>query len=291
MSLSSPRSVFGVHSVSPYSRADGLFYGIIKCLQSSSIALSGELIDLFAGSNKYQWASEEGKINAEMTLKVSQMEDFMYTLFLGVAPTATTGETTGNVSTLTNKKGSSVVSSVGLASVAATAADEADLKFGKYIIKALDATHIEVYVSSDADFKRGNSGSYINDALKILSSTVVSTGGAIVLAAYGLTITGGAGTIGMTAGDTATFYVRPINSKASVATVGGAGNTFPEFGAIIMAQKQGSDQLYEIEAFRVKASGMPQGFESFKWSEPEVKAKLLYDSAQDGVFNMRSVIV
>ena len=33
MALTAPRNIFGVHSVSPYSRTDGLFYGIIKVLK------------------------------------------------------------------------------------------------------------------------------------------------------------------------------------------------------------------------------------------------------------------
>ena len=70
MALSNPRIVFGVHSVSPYSRTTGEFYGILKVLGGSSLSLSGELLKLNGGSRKYPWAVEDGLITAEMTLKV-----------------------------------------------------------------------------------------------------------------------------------------------------------------------------------------------------------------------------
>jgi hypothetical protein len=264
----------------------------MKVLAGSSLKLDAKLVELRGGSQKYPWASEDGDITSDMSLKVRQIDDFMFTLFLGAAPTANAAETTGNVSTLTNKKGTSVLqATTGIASVSALSGSEADMKFSKYVVVAVSATTVDVYAYTDADFGRGTNGSYSTDLLKIAAAQTITTGGAATnITGYGIKFTGGSGTIGMTTGDSATFSVRPPNSGNSVVTVGAvADEIFPEFGAIIMAQKRGNQELFEIDAFRCKASGMPIDFNMGAWHETEVKAQLLYDSTLDGLFGMRAI--
>jgi hypothetical protein len=245
---------------------------------------------LYGGSNKYPFASEDGEISAEMSLKVGQMEDFMFELFLGKAPSANSVEASGNVSTLTNKYGSSMVAATGLLGTI-TVLSAANLKFGKYVIKATGSAAFDVFHSSDIDHARGTDASYSADDLKVAAVTGVATGVGSDVTSLGLTFTGGASATAFVTGDTATFEVRPINTKSATARIGAAADVFPEFGAIIMAQKRSSDELFEVDAFRCKASGMPIQFEHFTWNKPEVKAKLLYDSAKDGVFDIRSVVI
>lgn len=292
MGLSAPRAFFGVHSFTPYSRTNGLFYGTIKVLKGSSLALSAEMSDLNGGSSKYPWAVEEGMISAEMSLKFGQFEDFLFELFLGNAPTPVVAEATGNASALTNKKGTSAKSAtIGIASVAAKTGSEADMKFGKYVVKVVSATTIDVYFSSDLDIGRGANGAMQNDALKITATplTVVSATG-VDVPNFGITLMGGSGTIGMTVGDTATFSVRPINSGGMSVDVGGVTDQlFPEFGAIVMAAKRGNQEMLEIDLYRCKAAGMPINLEQNAWSESEVKVKCLYDNDLDKVFTMRHI--
>lgn len=291
MSLSAPRVIFGVHSVTPYKRADGLPYGILKVLGGSSLSLAGELIGLNGGSSKYEWAVEDGRITAEMSLKVKEYPDFLFELFLGKAPTANSAEASGNASTLTNKKGSSVmVGTTGIASVGVKSGSEADLKFGKYVVKAVSSTTVDVYFSSDADINRGTDGEYQNDALKITASALtITTSSAVTIPNFGLELTGGSGTIGMTTNDTATFEVRPINDKSMTVTIGATTDEFPEFGAIVMAQKRGNQEMFEIDCLRCKGIGMPLGFEEVAYSEAEIKIKAFYDSTQNAVFKLRHV--
>jgi hypothetical protein len=289
MTLSTPRSVYGIHSFSPYKRSDHTFYGILKVLESSSLSLSGAQVDLYGGSNKYAWASETGQVNAELTLKMGQIEDFMFELFLGKAPTPTSAETTGVVSAVANVKGTSIVAATGILSTITILSSGASLKFGKYTLVATGAAALDVYASTDIDFARGTAGSYSSDTLKVGSLTAISTGATKDLTAFGIEVTGGASATAFVTGDTAEFSVRPVNVKTSIVKIGGAADTFPEFGAIVMAQHRGSDELVELEAFRCKAAGFPIGFDSFKWAIPEVKAKLLYDSTQDAIFQYRYV--
>jgi hypothetical protein len=290
MALSTPRSLFGVHSVTPYSRENGTFYGTIKVLKGSSLSLTGEQVELTGGSSKYPWAVEESTITAELSLKVAQFEDFLFELFLGKAPTSLAAEATGNVSALVNKKGSSVMqASTGIASASAAAGSEADLKFGKYVIKAVSASTVDVYFSSDADMGRGTNGSYINDSLKITSAPLSITSSAVLIPSFGIELTGGAGTIALVVGDTATFEVRPANNGGMTVRVGSSSDSsFPEFGAIVMGSKRGNE-LVEVDCFRCKGAGMPLNFEQNAFAEAEVKVKVLYDNDKDGVFDVRYI--
>lgn len=292
MALSNPRVIYGVHSFTPYSRTDGLFYGTVKVVKGSSLSLEGELQELMGGSSKFPWAVEDGAIKAEMSLKFAEYPDFLFTLFLGKAPTDNAAETTGYVSTLTNKKGTSLMkATTGIASVAVVTGSEADLKFGRYVVKAVSATTVDVYMGGDIDIARGTNGTMQNDLLKVTATPLtVTTAGNVNVPNFGLKFVGGSGTIGMTTGDTATFEVRPINDGSTTVRVGSsADQTFPEFGAIVHAQKRGNQEIIEIDCFRCKGAGMPLGFEPNAFSEAEVKVKVFYDSEKDGIFDFTHI--
>lgn len=289
MGLSQPRAVFGVHSVSPYNPLTGEFYGILKVLGGSSLSLTGELIKLMGGSQKYAWDIEEGNTTAELTLKIREYPDFLFELFLGKAPTAVnTPDTDGVVSTLTNKKGSSVVHADGIASVAAIpSTGAANLKFGRYLAKVASATTIDIYCASDIDFNRGTDETFEDDSLKVHAGATITQGGNTDIASLGLRFVGGAGTIGMTVGDTATFEVLPPFTKSMSVRVGGASDTFPAFGAVILGKQKNDGQMFEMDAFQCKASGMPIGFEANAYSETEIKAELFIDTTKNGIFDVR----
>lgn len=296
MSLSDPRSLFGVHSVSPYRRSDGTFYGELRVLENSTIGLTSETIKLLGGSNKFSWNSEIGAMESTMVLNFSEYPDFVFELFLGNAPTANSAEALGNVTTLTDKLGTVVDATTGIASIDIITSSETDLKFGKYVVKVISGTTVDIYFSSDADIGRGTSGEYQTDDLKITASalTVPGTGGTVAIPSFGLELTGGSGTVDLESagaiGDTATFEVRPPNSESMDFVVGQtADQNFPEFGAIVMASKQSSGEMWEIDALKCKAAGMPLGFTRNAYSPAEVTVDLLYCSATDAVFKGRHI--
>lgn len=291
MALGSPRNLFGIHSVAPYSKTDGTPYGILKVLGSSSLALSADLVKLTGGSNRYPWAVEDGLVSAEVSLKVKEFPDFLFTLFLGKAPTANSAETSGNVSTITDLYGTSTVdASTGIASVSAIATTgPANLKFGRYLVKVVTSTTVDVYCLSDVDFLRGTDAEYTGDALKTHASQTITSGADTNLTTLGVKLTGGSGTIGMTVGDTATFEVRPINTASITARIGVSGDTNPEFGMVCVTQKRGNGQMFEVDLFRCKGAGLPLGFDEFKWAEADIKVEALYDSTKNGVFDIRHV--
>ena len=295
MALSNPRSIFGVHSFSPYNINTGEFYGTVKVLDSSSLSLSGVTIDLNGGSSKYPWAVEDGLITSELSLSFSQYEDFLFEIFMGKSPTANAAEASGSITTLVDKSGVVVNATTGIASIGLKSGSAADLKFAKYVVKVVSGTTVDVYMSSDADITRGADGEMQNDLLKITVSplTVADAGGATEVPGFGIEILGGSGTVDLetagAVGDTAIFSVRPPNSKSMDVVIGGTSDIVPEFGAIIMAQSRGNGEMFEVDCYRCKGIGLPIGFTKQEWSTAEITAKVFYDSTRNGVFSLRHI--
>lgn len=290
MALSNPVTVFGVHSVAPYNKADGIPYGIVRVLGGSTFELSGETIELRGGSQRFPYAVEDGDISANLNLTVKEYPDFLFEVFLGKAPTAKAADNDGELTTATNVKGLSVIdASDGISGVSATSSEEDDLKFGKYIIEATGSDTVTVKCLTNIDFQRGADATYENDDLEIIASDITVSSGANTISGFGITLTG-VGTPAFTTGDTAEFYVYPIHTGGFEVTIGGATDTFSEFGAVVMASKGGDGRLFEIDIFRLKGSGLPIGFEEKAFSESSITAVAFYDSTKDGICQIRTVL-
>lgn len=288
MGLSDPRSYFGVHEFTPLRRTNGLPYGTIRALGEGSINVTGELVKLNAGSNKYPWHIEPGLNTAEVALTIREFSDFVYELFLGATTVASAAESGGGVTALANKLNASVFdASTGIASVGVKSGSETDLKFTKYTVICVTSTTIDVYAGSDLDFARGTDKVFEDDTLKITASpiTIVASTAAEV-PGFGVELTGGSGTIGMTVGDTATFEVRPINTGSSLITVGALTDVVPEFEALVYTQKR-NNLMTEFNIFRMLGTGLPQQAAEQSWSEASVTAEAFFDSAKGGVYALR----
>jgi hypothetical protein len=284
MALSNPRAIFGVHQTTFYNRTTGLPYGTIKAQKSSSLSLSGELVKLTGGSNKYPWAVEDGLITAELSLKVSEYPAFMFELMLGKAPTETSSDTAGSVANFVDKNGASIKdASNGISAISVIpTTGAANLKFGHYVIKAVSSTTVDIYMSTDIQHARGTDVSYQNDLLKVTASPITIAAGTNDAADLGLRLTG-VGTPAFTTGDTAEFQVIPPHSGAMEVSLGGASDISPEFGAIVYAQKRSDGSMTCVDLYRCRGIGLPLGFEQGAFSESEIKAEALYDSEKDAI--------
>jgi hypothetical protein len=289
MALTNPRVLFGVHSVTPYNRTTGDYYGELRVLGGSVLSISGELIKLNGGSQLYPWAIEEGATTAALALKVKEYPDFLFELFLGLAPTAAGAAASGTVDGFVNVSGTSIFdATTGIATVTATTVG--DLKFGKYLIKYVSATTVDVYHSSDVDIKAGTDGEMQNDLLKITASALtVTTGAPVAVPNYGISLTGGSGTINFSATDTAEVWVLPASTKDMSVVVGATGDIKPEFGCLVVGQKRSNNEMYMIDLYRCRGTGLPLGAEEKAFSEAEIAVEAFYDSVKDGVFRMRHV--
>lgn len=290
MALSNPRVFYGIHSVTPYSISTGEYYGMLRVLKGSTFTLSGDIVELRGGSSRFPWAAEDGNITADLQINCSEYPNFLFELFLGKTPTSVPAEASGNCSTLTNKYGTSLVSATtGIATATVRSASKADLKFGKYVVKAVDATTVDVYSSSNIDFVRGTDKDFQTDLLKITASPLTITAStAVEVTGFGIDLTGGSGTIALVAGDTATFEVRPVSTGTSMtATIGSLSDIFPSFGAILYTAQRGIGEMFEIDVFKVKSIGLALGAQEKNYSEYSVTGKASYDSNRGGVFSIR----
>lgn len=288
MSLSNPRPIFGIHSVSLYNTATREPYGIVKVAKGASIQLAGDTIELTGGSFRYPWAIEDGLISTEISMSFAEYPDFLYQVLLGKAVSKNTSDTTGNIGTVTNINGSSIINATnGIGAVSLTSGDSSDLKFGKYVIKAKTANTFDVYCLSDIDFARGNATEYLDDALRIINDGDVSAGDHVD-ANTGLTFEQ-EGIPAFETGDTAYFEVRPINTSNIVVSVGAPTDVFPEFGLVAYAQQRGSGSMFEIDMYRCKAIGMPISMTPQEFSEAEVTIKAFYDANRNGIMQIRSI--
>ena len=292
MALSNPRIFYGIHSVTPYSISTGEYYGMMRVLKGSTFTLSGDVVELRGGSNRFPWAAEDGNISAELNLNCSEYPDFLFEIFMGKALSTVAAEANGNCSAIANKKGTSIVATTGLASAAVKVASKAELKFGKYVVKATDATHVDVYASTNIDFNRGTDEVFESDLLKITAAPLeITTGTATEVTNFGIDLTGGSGTIGMVAGDTATFEVRPITTGSNrTGTFGGLSDVFPSFGALLYSAQRGNGEMLEIDVFSVKSIGLSLGAQEKAFSEFTVTGKASYDSTRSGVFSIRHLV-
>lgn len=288
----SARNVFGIHSFTPYNRTTHVPYGILKVIGGANLELTGETEDLFGGASKFAYASEQTQISASATLNVKSFPDFLMELFLGGSTTAISAAANGEVANFTNHVGSSVSdATTGIASVGITSGDEADAKFGRYVVKVESGgTDVSVYLLTDVDFNRGTAGAFSSDALLIASAvTIPDSGGTIALADYGITFTGGSGTVAMTEDDVAYFDVRPAHSGGSEIVIGSETASFPAFGAFFVAQKRSNGEIFQIQAFNCVGSGMPMPLQEKAWMISDLTMKLLRDETLDRVMKITSL--
>jgi hypothetical protein len=273
MSLrSEKRTIFGIHSMTLY-RESGEFFGTVECLEGSNLSLSGETIELTGGSSKYPFAVADGMISAEVSFTPSEYPDFLFEVLMGRKVTPIDGDLR-RISPLVPGSENSSISEENLEVVEG---EKENLKFGKYVIKALSNNRFKVFVSTHVDFGRGQIGHFKNDSLEIDLSS----------GAFGLSISLKQGR-SLTEGDLGFFEVIPDQSQGMEVTIGGMSDVYPEFGAIVMAEKQGG-KLFEIDVFRLKAVGLPIGLTKKSFANSEITAKAMFSSKRGGIAKIRAI--
>jgi hypothetical protein len=261
----------------------------MRVLQGSTFNLEGSDVELFGGSNNFSWAVEQGDINASFEFSVSEYPNWLFEVFGGKAPTVGTAEASGNITTLTNKSGSSMVGAAGLLGTI-TASTPANLKFGKYVVQATAADAFKVYGLSDVDFGRGAALDFTNDTMELAEFTsVVGSGSTHVVAGLGITFTTGASAAAFVSGDTAIFEIRPVNTFNRSVKIGGISDTFPEFSAVLYLQKRASGAVIQCDVYKLKASGLSIGAERKAFSQNDYTALASYDSQENAVFEFKEV--
>lgn len=276
MGYSNPIQTFGVHQATIEDRTTRDRSQLVILGEVSS-ELSQELVDNYGGSNPFPWASAPGVAEGSLSITVKQYDANVLKYFAPYIASAFTENTSGDVAGFTGNlvdiSGTSVVdATTGIASIAPTGGQSP--VFGDYIIKAVSATTVDVYLDNSLDGVE-----YQNDALKINATpiTIPGTSGTVAIPNTNITITGGSGAIAMTIGHMARFNARPINTYNYEFLIAKTGSSFKEFGITIFAEKIGSGYR-ALHLPRVIANGVPINFPEKEWSTFEATLKILYDS-------------
>lgn len=161
-------------------------------------------------------------------------------------------------------------------------ADAANLKYGQYTATAKTASTLTVYMTTDITRNEGEDVTVI-DSLLIADDVAVTTGviTSTGLSDYGFGMTGGSGTIGMTVGDSFTFFVRPAQAGYRH-DVGGTSSEYATVSAVAYPKKKNS--IYRaviLHKFQLKPIAIEVGKEYSKYT---ISATLQYDSTKDAVF-------
>jgi len=290
MALTRNQSIFGIHSVAIYNAETFQPYGIAKVVGSLTLNDSEEQVPLMGGSSRYPWDIEGGAATTEGSFVMRELPDKLWTPITGATATTGAAEASGGVGTIANIGGTSVVAATGIASVGLKSGSSADVKSGIYVVKAASATTVDVYSLTDVDALRGGDLAYQDDALKITASALtIAQSAAVEIPNTGLELTGGAGTIAMTTGDTAWFDCRSINSGYTTATVGANGITKPNVGIVCAAQKKGNNEIFLIDIMNAKLGGLPFNFAEKAWMESEITFQAVYNSVRDGVYRFMRI--
>ena len=96
-------------------------------------------------------------------------------------------------------------------------------------------------------------------------------------------VVGAAGTIGMTAGDTASFELTKPHGGKSTIEIGKSAAVFPEHGEYMVAEKRSTEEIFEVDAHKAVGSGFPLPLAEKAFAIQEMTVKLLYDSEKNKV--------
>jgi hypothetical protein len=281
------RQEFGIHSISAVSRSTGIPYGMAQIVGDSSVALEASSVDNRGGSSLFPWATEITEIDSNATFNLRTWPDWVFTVFFGAEVSATAASaSTGTVSALTNYTGTSVFSgTTGVATATLKSNEEANMKFGHYMVLAASATTVDVYMTSNFDHTRGTNLFFDDDTLKITTSALtVTTSTAVEVPGTGIELTGGSGTIGMTENDVAYFEVFPPHTGISEVSIGQTGIVFPEHELWLYGKKRASGESVAIQCYKAQAvSGGTIPMSQSDFAATDINVKLLYDSTAQKV--------
>lgn len=290
--------IFGIHSATLLDRDNGfipLNGGFLEILGDQQFNFAVENVPLNGGSAMFPFAAENGAATSEIAMTVKQYSEAMWDKFAGAILTSTASSATGTVGSLRNTKGTSASdATTGIAGIAALSGSEANLKAGTYFVEVTGAATVTIKCSTNIDFNEGTDVDFETQDLEVVASdvTVPGSGATVNSSALGLQITGGSGTVAMTAGDVAVFEVAPAHGGIQDYSVG-SGDLPQYVGIEFWAQKQSDDTKWRIRFPKVKLNGLPINLTEKGWSEAELTGTPVIDvdpvTGEEGLYNIRQI--
>lgn len=273
---------FGCKGIIAYDRETYKPIGFAEVVASGGLELTGEMVSLQGGSNRYTYDNAHGYIEPKMTVTVKEFPSWMYTLMLGVTPTLEDlagDKKNGGVINIQNRKGTSLYSDGGNVFTGVTVTSSPDLKIGRYTVELVEAGKIAVYAQSDVDAGEGSTVlTLFSDRLKIHDDTLtLSDSTNIPLPQIGVSLTVGSDVSGAVVGDTFTFEVLPKAKYIRRVTLGKNSDRFPVFGMYFITENTKGSSLMMLDCFKCKANGLSQVSSEKSWSETELSIMPVID--------------
>jgi len=280
---------FGVKAAIFYNRDTFIPVGVFNVISSIELAREIEKLELTGGHNNGPYAVEAGQPVNTLSGTLMEFPNFAFTELDNATATITTGEdSSGDITTITNKIGTSIAdSATGIASVSAISGNASKLPLGKIIVVGTStATKVDIYLLGDTA-----SGSIpVVDELSLLAAgvTVPSSGSSVQVAEYGLEITGGSGSVAFVENDTATFDTRPANTKTTVIAMGDQAN-IKNLGMILVYPKNSQKEQKIIDFPCVAVGGTPFAANTREFAEFEFTGTPLYDKDRDSLYTITKI--
>lgn len=280
----SKKYLFGVKYLIPYDKTTMKPKGIFEVISGVEVGREIEQLLLTGGHKDGPYAVEAGEAQNSLTATLKEYPNFAFDLFENAEITESTAETTGFVGTPANKVGTSVIkATTGIASIAVTATKGADVPNGFLVIEAVSASTVDIYLAGDVSAGRIP---VVSELPKIASAvTIPGTGATVALADYGLTITGGSGSIAMTIGDIASVDVRTANTiKTSIKV--GEDSAVSYFGLLLVYPKNSQKEQTIVRFPNVAAIGMPFNGNTREFSEFEQAMTPMLDETENILYEI-----
>jgi hypothetical protein len=268
---------FGIKYVIPYKLGSKDPYGIFRVMQELTVERAREGVNLTGGNPDGAWAQEAGEPANPLSLVLREYPDFAFTTFEeGTQVDNTAAEPSGNFGTIENTLGTSIFdATTGIASIAAKVGKEANIPFGRLVIKGTAvAGEVDIYLVGTP---KGD-GAFLNDlGLVAQGVTIPGTGGTVDVDELGITITGGSGAIAFTDGDVAVLDVRGANFGSVITTVGSKPNV-KNMGIMAVLPELSDGSLTYIDFHKVSVpSGIPFTGIYREWAEFTLTGEVLVD--------------
>lgn len=262
----------------------------LDVLGDLTLDVAADIESLYGGSHLWAVAGEVKTFACEGSLDIKEYPEELAEYLVAGAGTKTAASATGGVTTIANRLGTSVFSATtGIASVGLKSGEGAELKGGMYVVVAATASTVDVYAVSTANLKRGTDLTLTAGSMKIAAGLSIETDTAVEVTNTGVELTGGSGTIGMTAGDTAFYRVYPPHNGVETITMGQAESEPKRVALMLTAQNRTTGEMFDIFCPNALVLGLPLGLKEKAFQTGGIKIGIFTDESLDYAIETTSI--
>lgn len=281
----SKKYLFGVKYFIPYNLTTLKPLGIFEVIGGVEIGREIEQLLLTGGHNDGPYAVEAGEPSNSLTTTLKEYPNFAYSLFENADITEITSETLGLIGTLVNQVGTSIFdATTGIATATIISGQGAKIPSGFLVVEGTsDPTKVNIYLAGDV---ASGKTPIVSELPQIASDvTIPGTGGTLDLTDYGITLTGGSGSVAFVEDDIMVFDVRPANTQTDKIQVG-KNASVNYFGVLLVYPRNSQKQQTIVRFPNVAAIGMSFNANTREFSEFEQAMTPMLSADEDILYEI-----